>query len=178
MKVIDQIGHRERNLERIAARHGLTFYLDGRSLVHLIADWEGSTRDATDEEVTMWSIICTEDPDNLQATPQEVRASWVTRKGPFTINAKDYHGLKGCGAGHFVPEDGKDNLLLGMIGQFDGKSVYVSRAIPIGFFYEGPRISELHWRPSEHNRYEIEPELPAEIELNIWNALYPFKVSV
>ena len=177
MKTIDPIGRREKNLERIAARHGLTFYLDGRFLVN-ISGWDATTREATDEEITMWSIISLENPDVLQASPDEIKISWAERDGPFTINAKDYHGLKGCGPNHFVPEDNKHNLLLGMIGHFDGKEVYVSKAIHIGFFYEGPRIPELHWHPSEHNRYEPEPEVSAEVELRVWNTLYPFKLMV
>jgi hypothetical protein len=104
------------------------------------------------------------------------KVSWADRNGPFTINAKDYHGLKGCGPNHFVPEDNKHNLMLGMIGRFDGKEIYVSRMIHIGFFYEGPRIPELHWHPNPANRYEIEPQISAEVELRVWNTLYPFKL--
>jgi hypothetical protein len=70
MKTIDPIGLRERNLERIAARHGLTFYLDGRFLVS-ISGWDSTTREATDEEITMWSIISLENPDYLTASPDE-----------------------------------------------------------------------------------------------------------
>lgn len=120
MKTIDPIGRREKNLERIAARHGLTFYLDGRFLT-TISGWDTTTREATDEEITMWSLISLENPDYLPASPEEIKVSWSNRKGPFTINAKDYHGLKGCGPNYFVPEDNKNNLLLGMIGHFLGK---------------------------------------------------------
>lgn len=96
--------------------------------------------------------------------------------GPFTINAKDYHGLKGCGR-DFVPENQKDHLIQGLIGAYKGKSIYVSKSIPVGFFYEGERIPELHWHPQGGNHYiEIEPDLPAEIELRVWNTLYPFKL--
>jgi hypothetical protein len=175
MKTIDPIGRREKNLERIAARHGLTFYLDGRFLVNL-SGWD-TTREATDEEITMWSIISLENPDSLQASPDEIKGSWADRKGPFTINAKDYHGLKGCGSNYFVPENDKHNLFLGLIGHFDGKEVYVSKAIHVGFFYEGPRIPELHWHPNPANRYETEPEISAEVELRVWNTLYPFKLT-
>jgi len=174
VKPVDPIGRREKNLERVARRHGLTFYIDGRYIVKANG-WEGDIREATEEEIQMWSLLCPEDPENLLATVDEVRASWHDRCGPFTINARDYHSLKGCGR-EFTPETKKEYLLQGLIGAYIGKDIYVSKAIPIGFFYEGERIPELHWYPP--NGYlGLEPELPAEVELQVWNTLYPFKLS-
>lgn len=174
MKPVDPFGRREKNLERIALRHGLTFYIDGRYIVRTNG-WEGGVREATDEEVQMWGLICTEDPEHLLATVEEIRASWSERKGPFTINARDYHSLKGCGK-DFVPETQHEYLIQGLIGEYIGKRVYVSKAIPIGFFYEGPRIPALHWYPTK-GTFDTEPELPAEIEMQVWNTLYPFKLN-
>lgn len=174
MKPVDPFGRREKNLERIALRHGLTFYIDGRYIVRTNG-WEGEVREATDEEVQMWSLVCQEDPEHLLATVEEVRASWVERKGPFTINARDYHSLKGCGR-DFTPETRHEYLIQGLIGEYISKKVYVSKAIPIGFFYEGPRIPALHWYPAR-GTFDPEPELSAEIELQVWNTLYPFKLS-
>ena len=174
MKPIDPFGIREKNLERIALRHGLTFYIDSRYIVKTNG-WEGEIREATDEEIQMWGMICVEDPEHLLATVEEVRTSWSDRKGPFTINARDYHSLKGCGR-DFITETQPGDLIQGLIGAYIGKKVYVSKAIPIGFFYEGPRIPALHWYPAR-GTFDPEPEISAEIELQVWNSLYPFKLS-
>jgi hypothetical protein len=174
VKPVDPIGRREKNLERVALRHGLTFYLDGHYIVKTNG-WEGELREATDEEIQMWSILCPEDPDHLVASVEEVRACWNERNGPFTINARDYHSLKGCGR-DFEPENRKEYLVQGLIGTYTGKTVYVSKAIPIGFFYEGDRIPALHWYPARGS-FDPEPDLPAEVELQVWNTLYPFKLS-
>ena len=174
MKVIDPIGRREKNLERIALRHGLVFYLDGHYITKTNG-WVGNPREATDEEIQMWSLLCPEDPDHLLATVEEVRDSWREREGPFTINPRDYHSIKGCGL-EFVQEVRKEDLIQGLIGRYLGKRIYASKAIPIGFFYEGERIPDLHRRPSNW-AFEPEPELSAELELQVWNTLYPFKLN-
>jgi hypothetical protein len=174
VKPVDPIGRREKNLERIALRHGLTFYLDGHFLIKS-SGWDESIREASDEEIQLWALLCPEDPDHLVASVEEVRASWNDRKGPFTINARDYHSLKGCGQ-DFIPEIRKEYLMQGLIGEYIERSVYVSKAIPIGFFYEGERIPALHWYPVQGS-FDVEPELPAEVELQVWNTLYPFKLS-
>lgn len=173
MKPVDPIGRREKCLERIALRHGLTFYLDGRYLIRT-GKWN-EIREATDEEIQLWSKLCPEDPDHLLASVEEIRVSWCNRRGPFTINPRDYHGLKGCGS-EFAPETRKESLLQGLIGTYSGRSIYVSKAIPIGFFYDGERIPELHWYPVR-GTFDPEPDLSAEIELHVWSSLYPFKLS-
>jgi len=174
VKPVDPIGRREKNLERIALRHGLTFYVDGHYIAK-INGWYGAPREATDEEIQMWALLCPEDPDQLLAIVEELRDSWREREGPFTINPRDYHSLKACGR-DFVPEVQKEDLIYGLIGRYLGKKIYASRGIPIGFFYEGERIPELHWRPS-NGVFDPEPELPAEVELQVWNTLYPFKLN-
>jgi hypothetical protein len=171
---------REKKLERVAHRHGLCFYVDGYSLCHTCGEEE--SREATDEEITLWQKVCPElspwdprkDIPDLPATWDEVRASWTLRAGPFTVNSQDLAVILKHGSGRFEPETGRDSLFNGFFGCFDNKPVYVSRSIPVGFYYEGPRIPEIHWRPAPGGKRMAEPELSFDVESQVLENLLPF----
>jgi hypothetical protein len=107
---------RESNLRRIGSRHRLHFYIDVecRTLVPH-NNAEDEKREATDEEIRMWEELCPEDPNYLPATIAEVERSLASRKGPFTVNPVDFVQVR---------------LSPGFI--------------PLGFFYQGPRLPTLH----------------------------------
>jgi hypothetical protein len=190
MKPIDFDGLYEANLERIAARHNLSFHLSN-GFAHKIPGYvpqsftvishccEDEQREATDEEVEMWRALCPEDPDTLETLPEEIKYSWQYRRGPFTISADDYWVIvRKLGREYLDPCTMRDGLLAGFYGTYQERApIYVSRAIPVGLFYEGERIPELHWRPHHENKNrEVEPELPFEVVCKLHVELRPFKL--
>lgn len=199
MKVIEAIGYRERNLERMAARHGFTFHIDGSYLTPH-AGWKSETREATEEEQSMWyQIVGDFDPEKLPATPEEVYSSFLYRDGPFTINAEDFQALRQLSR-NFDPATERSQLLSGLMGWFipgdtdrpstaeevlaymvgdkprpAGIPVYVSRAIQVGFFYEGHEPA-LHARVLPGEPRQLAPELPEGLDWKIMGDLKPFTV--
>lgn len=134
---------RESNLRRIGSRHRLHFHIDVecRTLVpHNNA--EDEKREATDEEIRMWEELCPEDPSYLPATIAEVERSLADRKGPFTVNPVDFVQVR-LSPG-FTLEENSGQRQEGLYGVLKGEAVYVSRLIPLGFFYQGPRLPTLH----------------------------------
>lgn len=189
MKPIEFDGLYEANLERIAARHHLSFHLSN-GLDHKIPRYfpqsftvvshccEDERREATDEEIAMWQALCPEDPDALETLPEEIKSSWEYRKGPFTINVKDFAVIRSMGREFLDPCTRRDDLMMGFVGIYQERApIYVSRAIPVGTFYEGDRIPELHWRPDPNNKERVmEPEIPFEVTCKLHVDLRPFKV--
>jgi hypothetical protein len=159
-------------IQRMAARVGLTFYIEDNILTYFIGGYDNSSRSATDEEMMMWLILCPGNPDEIQTTIEEVKASWEWKLGPFTINPKDFALTRF----HNLIEENvlRTELMEGFIGiyQNDAKSsVYVSREIPEGYYYEGPRIPELHCKPEWGS---IKPDLSDETVTLLEQKLKPF----
>jgi radical SAM superfamily enzyme YgiQ (UPF0313 family) len=170
---------RRKNLERLAARYRLYFHVDTQTqtLVPHTGDSEDE-REATDEELLMWERICTENLESFVANPEEVVASWRYLHGPFTVNAEDLAVIRGLPS--FSPCTTKEELMKGQLGFYTKGSgfstpIYVSRAIPVGFFYLGPRVPEIHWTPSGTER-ELEPSLPLEVNYFLIERIKPFTV--
>jgi hypothetical protein len=189
MEPIEYYGLREANLERIAARHHLSFHLSDeldQKIPGFLPQYfqvishccEDEKRSATDEEVAMWQALCPEDPDTLETLPEEIESSWEPLKGPFTINAKDYAVIREMGREFLDPCTRRDGLLMGLVGTYKERtSIYVSRSIPVGLFYEGEYIPELHWRPDpKTSKRTLAPELPINIVCELQMGLRPFKL--
>lgn len=173
---------REKKLERVAHRHGLCFYVDGYSLVHTCGEEE--SREATEEEIILWQRVCPElypwdprkDVPDFPATWDEVQASWTLRKGPFTVSSFDFAVMREQGVRRLEIEVMPELLRRGLYGYFDStKPIHVSRAIPVGFYYEGPWVPELHWRPDPDGPRQLEPKLPFEVECRVLESLLPFQ---
>jgi len=189
MEPIEFDGLYEANLERIAARHHLGFHLSN-GFAHKIPGYfpqsfsvvshccEDERRDATDEEIAMWQALCPEDPDALETLPEEIKASWEYRDGPFTISVKDFAVIRNMGREFLDPCTRRDELMMGLVGIYlERAPIYVSRAIPVGMFYQGDRIPEIHWRPDPNNKKRvIEPETPFKVICKLHVELRPFKL--
>jgi hypothetical protein len=186
MKTIEFIGYQDKNCERMAARNGLTFHCDGYFITEHDDDREA--RPATEPELAMWGLLTGDfDPENLPATPKEVLHSLQYRKGPFTLNAVDVAALRKLE--NFEPCLDRSELQAGIIGWLhrppcdypedspwfrpERACIYVSRAIPLGYYYEGPHVPEIHWRPTSEER-QVEPDLDWGIECKISLNLKPF----
>lgn len=176
MQPIEFIGYRETNCERMAARHHLTFHCDGYFITEHDDDREA--REATEPELAMWQALTGDfDPENLPATAAELRSSWAWQTGPFTISPKDAEVLFRMDASEWKPETDALQCQMGCLGWYKNKPVYVSRAIPTGYFYEGPRIPEIHFLPHADMQPRPDAEVPPEIEAKVGMALKPFMTS-
>jgi hypothetical protein len=186
MKIIEPLVKRAKNLERIAARHHLSFYLSDKleeKIENFIPQtyWiiprcdEDDVREATQCEIELWRALCPKDPDNLTTIFDEIVSSLNGRNHPVTISADDFSVIRRFGAGYFSPCMDREFMVNGFIGTFQEKiPIYLSRLIPDGFFYPAHE-PKLHWRPNEaSNVREIQPELPPELVYQIQLDLRPF----
>jgi hypothetical protein len=163
--MIEYIGYREENLRRIARRLGLCFHIDcwlygtnkllGHGMLTEHAGHKSETREATEPELQMWLQLIPDDfnPEELPANHKELEDSFQYRKGPFTISTTDFHTALQPNFDLFDLED---------------KPIYVSKHIPVGFFYEGHN-------PELHNQSE---PLPDELIAKVGIALQPFVCGV
>lgn len=174
MQPIEFIGYRETNCERMAARHGLTFHLcDGFITEH---DDDREAREASEPERSMWTALTGEfDPEKLPATEGEIISSFKYQNGPFTVSPADSQTLLKMQGFH--PHTDVTCLKMGNVGYFDRKPIYVSRAIPDGYFYEGERIPELHYQRHENTTPTPYAPIPAEIKARVGRDLRPFMVQ-
>jgi hypothetical protein len=187
MDPVEVYGKKMINLKRISLRHGLQCHIEvssevsGKMVPH--SGDSSDEREATQQEIQMWNLLCPENPEeDLVTTPEEVTSSWKYRNGPFTISAKDFTAIRALGYKHFDPVTIKELLLSGFLGTYEkgpgveSIPIYVSRGIPVGFYYEDPRIPELHWRPMFPGERVLEPKLPMEIECKLQEELRPFQL--
>lgn len=176
MKTIEFIGYRDKNCERMAARHHLTFHCDGYFITEHDDDREA--REATEPELAMWQALTGDfDPENLPTTAAELRSCWEFRNGPFTVSPKDAEVLFHMARPEWTPETDATQLKMGCLGWHDRRPVYVSRAIPVGYFYEGQRIPEIHYLPHADMQATPDAELSTKIECKVGMALEPFMTS-
>ena len=85
--------------------------------------------------------------------------------------------LPALDASEWKPETDALQCQMGCLGWYKNKPVYVSRAIPTGYFYEGPRIPEIHSLPHADMLPQPDAEIPPEIEAKVGMALKPFMTS-
>lgn len=169
----------------------------GHGMLTEHAGHKSETREATDAELQMWLRMIPDgfNPEELPATPKEVEDSFRYRKGPFTINATDFQAFRGL-RDNFDPCVERVKMLTGLFGWFsmskpkdplfqiayrgeddpDARPVYVSRQIPVGFFYEGHH-PELHYIPVPGAPRQLAPEIPAELIAKVGMSLEPFQVD-
>lgn len=68
--------------------------------------------------------------------------------------------------------------MLGWFATFDEiLSIYVSRNIPIGYFYHGPRVPELH-APVSMGARVVRSKIPFDKLMQIRLGLRPFKLTL
>jgi hypothetical protein len=176
MEFIGKNWIQEKNCERVAARAGLSFHIYNGKL-YRYSGHESGPREVTKEEQEMWDTFCPPDMDNLVSTPEEIESSFQHKVGPFTIGPKDLAVLRNCKAGFFDHNISSSDLRKGFFGKIlNGidSHIYVSKMIPVGFYYEGPRIEELHWVPSTIEPKELKPEISDEIKTQVFLGLKPF----
>jgi hypothetical protein len=150
-------GYRTKNLERIALRLGLSFYIDDTSLIQLSEYY--LSREATNEEQQMWRKLVPNEfnPEYLPASPEEIVNSFIHGHGPFTVNSIDYNTLSKLGnSKYFYPYVNKESIQKGIFGFFrkyfenstsldvnpERIPIYVSSRIQVGYFYDGTVIPE------------------------------------
>ena len=165
MKPVIFTAYHDRNCERMSARHSLTFHLDGMFIIDHDDDREA--REATEAEQTLWTRLVGDfDPEEVPTTVEELRSCWQYRDGPFTVSDTDAWITSRLVPPEWVPKTHAQRLQTDLLGYFQGKPVYVSRAIQVGYFYEGPRIPEIH--------AESDADLAPEIILKVYRGLHPF----
>lgn len=143
---IEPFDHELTNSFRIASRHKLPFCIFDGHIRYGYGSYE--PRLATDEEVILYKIVIGDAPIDLKSTEQEVINSFKYRKGPFTVNAADFSIMRLL-VDRFTPNDKVSDLMAGFFGTYNNDAgykceLYVSRRIPVGFFYEGEREPKLH----------------------------------
>ena len=195
---IEYIGYREENLRRMAARLGLYFHIDcydhqgNRRDYGLLTEHSGhdsEIREATEAELQSWHLMVPSDfnPEELSANEWEAQDSLVWRTS-VTVNAKDFVAIRML-RDIFEPCTQRDLLLTGLFGWVVNQNrsdwaiangvphetpVYVSRAIPVGYFYEGEHQPTIHNRPPSEGERQLQ-EIPPEVELFVKQNLHPFK---
>lgn len=114
----------------------------------------------------------------VPATPEEVSDSWVGLYGNVTINPHDFSAVVKTGYKRFDPITEADVLRnLAWYGTFDLRlRIYVSRGIPIGYFYHGPNVPDLLPIPIPDGAERvIRRKMPPDILRQIRSNLKPFK---
>ena len=112
------------------------------------------------------------------ATYQEVLDTFTGLRGTVTINALDFTPIREHGAGRFNPITMRDFLVLGWFATFDEiLEIYVSRNIPVGYYYHGPRVAELH-SPISMGVRVVRSKIPFDVLMQIRSGLFPFKLTL
>jgi hypothetical protein len=112
------------------------------------------------------------------ATYQEILDSLTGLEGVVTISAIDFAEIREHGCGRIWPITTRDQLMLGWFATFDEiLSIYVSRNIPIGYFYHGPRVPELH-APVSMGARVVRSKIPFDKLMQIRLGLRPFKLTL
>ena len=188
MKIIEYIGFEEKNCERMAARHGLTFHCDGYFIT--VHDDDREAREATEPELAMWRRLVGDfDSGFLPATLEEITDRLKYRKGPFVLNAVDAATLRQL-KDKFRPCLDRDDLKRGLIGWLcrppcsypndhfcyypTEAAIYVSRAIQVGYYFEGEPPAAILPCKIEDGPRRLASELPEEVDIQVGYKLQPF----
>jgi hypothetical protein len=112
----------------------------------------------------------------LPATPEEIIDSWTGLGGSVTVSPIDFGGVMRLGPTRFYPVVDKESLMSGWYGSFDKLLyIYVSRNIPVGYFYQGPRVPDLYPIPiPEGAERVIKRKMPFDVLMQIRSGLKPF----
>jgi hypothetical protein len=122
-------------------------------------------------------LIPTREPGK-PATYQEILDSFTGLEGTVTISAIDFAEIRKHGCGRVYPITMRDLLVLGFYATFDEiLNVYVSRNIPVGYFYHGPRVAELH-TPISMGARVVRDKIPFDVLVQIRLGLKPFKLAL
>jgi hypothetical protein len=151
----------------------LSFHIDQFGYLSEHNDYE-TDRAATDIELQMWHSLCPELPmpcwprpeiPTLGVTPKEL-SDCLIGDVPYTLNALDVAALRQLPG--FEPEIRKEPLQMGTIGRLGKAAIYVSRAIPKGYYYQG--AIELWLTPEES---AVEPDLDPQVKAEVQRGLRP-----
>ena len=161
-------------LHRHARRINLNFYINRWDMVV----WQGHSepnRPATDAELDMWRVLLPKFEGVLPADPREFRGHFYA-PGFYYLCAEDFAVLRQ--GPEFKACLERSALTSGYRGTFQGANIYVSRAIPRGYYLamqnEAP---ELNWHPSDQsNERELAPELDARLRAELEANLQPLLV--
>lgn len=175
--IIEPLLWDQENNRRMAARYRLSFDFDGYSIIPHDG-WKSEAREATDEERELWQALVG-DPRGSPATGNEIRAVLQGLSGPFTVNPRDLAVL--CQMGGFRPTTERGDLLYGHLGDIQSITgqwcpVYVSRRIPVGFYYPGWE-SEMQYIPPDGPERVLAPELPDVVRDKIRLGIRPFIID-
>jgi hypothetical protein len=122
-------------------------------------------------------LIPTRDPGK-PATYQEILDSFTGLEGAVTINPIDFAEMRKLGYDRLDPITRREQLLMGFFATFDEiLNVYVSRNIPVGYFYHGPTVAELH-EPKNLGIRVVQDKIPFHILMQIRLGLKPFKLAL
>jgi hypothetical protein len=181
VKEIEPINRDTDQLFRVAARHNLTFHINQFGYLVEHRGYKSEERPATDYELDMWYALVPElrpwkpgdeswDVPVLDATKGELDYALIG-PDPFTFNAADVAVMRHMVG--FTPCNDRASLQRGLVGHYQGRGpfepapIYVSRAIPKGYFYQG---TIERWQPPESERVlepEMDPQLQATIMLEL-----------
>lgn len=185
MKVTDTFApfnHNDRQSERVARRLGFSFHITlwGDTVEH--TGWLGESRKATAPEVAMWARLVPaewvpkegytgESVPALVAREDEMLAA-LRVPGPITMSAQDFAVLRSDG--RFTPCNDRELLDRGCFGTWNDVSpVWVSRAIPVGYYWHGAFETV---RPTRENGVLNVPDVDPMLEATILSELQRFSL--
>lgn len=116
----------------------------------------------------------------LPATLEEIVDSWTGLGGSVTVSAIDLGEVRRLNPTRFSPVVDRESLMSGWFGSFDKfLDIYVSRSIPVGYFYHGPRVPDLYPIPiPEGAERVIKRKMPFDVLMQIRSGLKPFKLAL
>jgi hypothetical protein len=189
MKVTDTFApfnHDDRQSERLAKRLGFSFYINLWGDLIELPVWDHAARKATAPELAMWAKLVPAEwvPKEgytggsvpvLRATDEEVLAALVA-PGPITVNPEEAARIRAVGYGRncFFPCLDRELLDRGRFGTWNDVSpVWVSRAIPVGYYWHGAFETV---RPTRENGVLNVPDVDPVLEATILSELQTFSL--
>ena len=185
MKVTDTFApfnHDDRQSERLARRLGFSFYINLWGDLIELPVWDHPARKATAPEVAMWAKLVPAEwvpkegytggsVPSLVAREDEMLAA-LRVPGPITMSAQDFAVLRSDG--RFTPCNDRELLGRGCFGTWAGESsVWVSRAIPVGYYWHGAFETV---RPTRENGVLNVPDVDPVLEATILSELQTFSL--
>lgn len=158
-QVFEPYNHNDIQSERVARRLGLTFHitLDGDTVEH--RGYQSLARRATDPELAMWAKLVPPewvpkergylgDPVPAERAQMDEIERALVVPGPITMNPMDFAMLRKNGRDHMDFCTDECLLRRGFQGTWKDESpVWVSRSIPVGYYwrgvYEHPKLPAL-----------------------------------
>jgi hypothetical protein len=122
-------------------------------------------------------LVAERDP-GVPATLNEVLDSWTGLQGSVTVSPEDFRVVITIGFNRFDPITESDVLRnLAWYGTFDKVlEIYVSRRIPVGYFYHGPNVPDLlPIQVPEGAERVVRRQIPFHILTQVRLGLKPFR---